>query len=164
MKGHGLGVVYDPRIRITRRLFLWDLIIPNIAAVIAIVFLRMMAGDAAPLGIAAVSLLLLWSAYIAAPMARFHDVGISGKVHLAIIAVVLMFTVIGPLAPPGEMVGRVASFVSAIDFQNGGDLPEVDGRSAGIGATIAIIELLFLAFWKGNKGDNRYGADPRAKE
>ena len=164
MSGHQFGVVFDPRGRITRRLFVWDLILPNIAAIIAIILLRVLAGDMAPVAIAGVSLLLLWSAYIAAPIARFHDVGISGKVHLAIIAVVVMFTVIGPLAPPGEMVGRVASFVSAIDFQNGGDLPSVDGRSAGIGATIAIIEVLFLAFWKGNKGDNRYGADPRAKE
>ncbi|MEO1040762.1 MAG: DUF805 domain-containing protein [Pseudomonadota bacterium] len=164
MSGHSLGMVFDPRGRITRRLFVWDLIIPNVVAVIAIVLLRVMAGPIAPYGIAAVSLLLLWAAYIAAPIARFHDVGLSGKVHLVILVVIILFTVVGPLAPPGEMISRVGSFVSAIDFQGGGDLPQVDGRSASIGALIAFLEVLFLALWKGNKGENRYGPDPRAKD
>ncbi|MEM0930785.1 MAG: DUF805 domain-containing protein [Pseudomonadota bacterium] len=164
MSGHSLGMVFDPRGRITRRLFVWDLIIPNVAAIVAIILLRVMTGEFAPIGIVVVSVLLLWSAYIAAPIARFHDIGISGRVHLVILAVVALFTIVGPLAPPGEMISRVGSFFAAIDFQNGGDLPEVDGRSASIGATIAVIEILFLAFWKGNKGSNRYGPDPRAKE
>ncbi|MEM7741794.1 MAG: DUF805 domain-containing protein [Pseudomonadota bacterium] len=164
MNGHTLGMVFDPRGRITRRLFLWDLIIPNVAAVIAIILLRVIAGPIAPVGIAGVSLLLLWAAYIAAPIARFHDIGLSGKVHLVIFAVVVLLTVVGPLAPPGEMIDRVGSFVAAIDFQNGGDLPQVDGRSASLGALVAVLEVLFLAMWKGNKGENRYGADPRAKD
>ncbi|MEO1658520.1 MAG: DUF805 domain-containing protein [Pseudomonadota bacterium] len=164
MSGHSLGMVFDPRGRITRRLFVWDLIIPNVAAIIAIIVIRVVTGEFAPVAVAIVSVFLLWSAYIAAPIARFHDIGISGRVHLVILAVAALFTVVGPIAPPGEMIGRVGSFFAGIDFQNGGDLPQVDGRSAGIGAGIALVEVLFLALWKGNKGANKYGPDPRAKE
>ncbi|GGY41820.1 DUF805 domain-containing protein [Parvularcula lutaonensis] len=158
------GMVIDPRGRLKRRWFIYDLILPNIGAVIAILAIRIldlgMVGDLAIGGIAA---LLLWSANFAAPMSRLHDLGAPGWIHLVVVVVVFLLSTIGPVSGPGEAVIRAGDWLSVVRG-NDSQVPPVSAEFAQIGATIGAIQFLVLAFWPGQEGANRFGPDPRGEK
>jgi uncharacterized membrane protein YhaH (DUF805 family) len=153
-------MVIDPRGRIRRSRFLYDLIMPNILAAIAIGILAGIEGPLSTAGVGALSLLLLWSANFAAPIARLHDLGVSGWVHPAILAVVFLTTIIGPVGGFGEVVLRVADWAEVLRG-NGSQLPPIEGEAARIGGLVALAEIGILAFMKGQPGANRFGPDPK---
>ncbi|MCQ8184414.1 DUF805 domain-containing protein [Parvularcula maris] len=155
------GIVIDPRGRLRRSRFLWDLIMPNILAGVAVVALRMVDGPVAELGIGAIALLLLWSANFAAPITRLHDLGVSGWVHAVAVLAIFLFGTIGPVAGPGEAVDRLAAWVDVL--RSGDDLPTVEGDSARIAGLIALIQIAVLAFVPGQSNANRFGPNPKAE-
>jgi uncharacterized membrane protein YhaH (DUF805 family) len=155
------GMVIDPRQRLQRRWFLYDIILPNIGALIAIITLRVLdLGPVSDLAIGAILALLVWSGNFAAPMARLHDLGVPGWWHLVVVAVVFLFATIGPVSSLDELSMRVGDWIAVL---RGGEsaAPPVQDGSARIGAIIGLVQFLVLAVAKGQKGPNRFGPDPR---
>lgn len=157
------GMVIDPRGRLQRRWFLYDLILPNIAAAIAIITLRIIDMPFTDIAIGAIAVILVWSANVAAPIARMHDIGAPAWLHLAVLAVVLLLGTFGSVRSLGEIGTRVGEILAAIRSGED-DLPGVSEGGAGLAGLIAFIEVVALAFWPGQRGTNRFGDDPRGKE
>jgi uncharacterized membrane protein YhaH (DUF805 family) len=156
------GIVIDPRGRLRRSRFLWDLVMPNILAGIAIIVLRIIDGQAAELAIGAILILLLWSANFAAPIARLHDLGVSGWAHLVAVLGVFLFGTIGPVSGVAEAGERLIAWLDVV--RGTGELPPVEGESARIAGLIALVQVLVLALVPGNPKPNRFGADPKASQ
>lgn len=155
-------IVIDPRRRVRRAFFLYDLILPNVGALVLILVIRILdLGLIGDVAIGAIAALLLWSGNIAAPMARMHDLGVSGLWHLAVVVAVFYLSTVGLDAGPGEAVQRLASWTSV--RLNGGETLEASGSSRFLGGVIALAEVGILCFVPGQRGTNRYGPDPREK-
>jgi uncharacterized membrane protein YhaH (DUF805 family) len=133
---------------------------PNILAGAAIVVLRMIDGQVAELAIGAIVLLLLWSANFAAAVARLHDLGVSGWVHVVAVLGIFLFGTIGPVGSMGEALTRIEGWIQVLG--GNGDLPPVEGESARIAGLIALIQVLVLALLPGQAKPNRFGGDPKA--
>lgn len=158
------GMVIDPRGRLKRRWFIYDLILPNIGAFIAILVIRSLdLGVVSDVGVGAIAAVLIWSANFAAPMARLHDLGAPGWVHLIVVAIVFLLSTIGPVSGPGEAVVRAGDWISVLRGHDS-QVPPVNAQSAQIGAAIGAVQFLILAFWPGQKGANRFGPDPRGEK
>jgi len=157
------GMVIDPRGRIQRRWFIYDLILPNIAAAILIVILRIIDTPLTDVALGAITILLIWSANFAAPIARLHDLGLPSSVHFLVVVVVFGLTTIGPVGSPGELIMRVGDWINVLQGQ-ASTLPEVDGASARVGGIIALAQIAVLSLVKGKSGPNRFGPDPREKD
>lgn len=156
------GMVIDPRGRLQRRWFLYDLILPNIAAIILIVILRVIDLPLTDVAIGGIAIVLLWSANVAAPISRLHDLGVPAIVHFIVVGVVFLLGTVGPIGSFDELSLRVADWTNVLQ---GGDsqVPEVGGNSGRIAGLIAFVQILVLALAPGQKGDNRFGPDPRNK-
>ncbi len=153
-------MVIDPRGRLRRSRFLWDLILPNIGAGLAIVALRLVDTPATDIGIGAILALLLWSANFAAPVARLHDLGLSALVHVIVLGVVFLFGTIGPVGSVDELAMRLEDWFNVV---RGGEssVPPISGESARVAALIALVQVFVLSFVPGKRGPNRFGPDPK---
>jgi len=147
--------------RVGRPFFFRELIIPNIGAFILILIIRILdlgtVGDWAIGGVAAI---LIWSGNFAAPMARLQDIGIHWAWHFAVVAIVFYLTTIGWQSGPAEAVSRFADWGSVL-ISDSGTEPEATGRSRELGGLVALAELGFLCFMRGQRGANGFGPDPR---
>lgn len=157
------GIVIDPRGRVSRSWFLWDLILPNILAGIAIVVIASMNfGTVGDLAVGAIAALLIWSANFAAPMGRLHDIGLPGWIHLIVVSVVFALTTIGPARGVDEVAMRLGDWWGVL-MGSSSAVPPVAESSRKLGALIGLGELGLLVFAAGQKGDNRFGPNPKTK-
>lgn len=156
-------MVIDPRGRLRRSRFLWELIMPNIGAGIAIFMLGQFSSPVASAGIGAILILLLWSANFAAPIARLHDLGLPAALHLGVVTVIFLLGTIGPVGSFDELSLRVTDWVNVL--QGGqSSAPPINGESARVAGLVALVQVFVLSFVKGNKGPNRFGPDPKERQ
>ncbi|NNU15080.1 DUF805 domain-containing protein [Parvularcula sp. ZS-1/3] len=156
------GIVIDPRGRIRRSRFLWDLIMPNIGALIAIGFLRSTEAPIADAAIGGILVLLLWAGNFAAPIARLHDLGVPAAVHFAALVAIFLFGTIGPVGSFEELSMRVTDWLAVLTGEDS-QVPAVGGDSQRIAGIIALVQVLVLSLVPGKSGPNRFGPDPKDK-
>lgn len=156
------GLVIDPRGRIRRSRFLWDLIMPNIGAAIAIGVLQVTQAPLADAAIGGILALLLWAGNFAAPIARLHDLGVSAAFHFAALIAVFIFGTIGPVGSLEELMMRITDWFAVLTGRES-QVPDVGGDSQRIAGIIALVQVLVLSLVPGKSGPNRFGPDPKDK-
>ncbi|MEM9809844.1 MAG: DUF805 domain-containing protein [Pseudomonadota bacterium] len=154
------GMIINPRARTTRRFFLWDLMFPNIAAIIAVLCLRMIEGPIASVAVGAIVVVLLWSANVAAPMARLRDIGLPGALHLFVLGAAVTLAVI---RAPQDVVDALEGLFDGLSLADLGDLPGLNPTSGSLAGLIVLVEVVALLILPGRKRGNRFGTNPRAR-
>lgn len=156
-------IILDPRRRrIGRGFFIRDLILPNIGAFVLVLVIRNLElGTLGDLAMGLVAAVLFWSANVGAPMARLHDLGLPGSLHILIVVAAFYLTTIGLGANTIDAFKRLGQWLAALINDNAlGPAPLAD-EGARLGGLVALAELLVLCLLPGQRRSNRFGPHPR---
>ena len=168
-------ILFNPQGRVSRKGFVIVFLLPYLVLYLVPAY-ALASNDIVALLTFIIGLFFLWPSWVAVPVKRLHDLGKTGWLHLIVPLIGILGIVVwifGIFAPYGD---DPEGFGTMLEERFSGVTENAEAMAImwdlskdqplallGIGMIFGfLIEYLLFAILPGQKGENRFGADPLA--